>query len=90
MLAIYPYVYTRIREVRDALIIDDISLFDNLVSVCCDNYTDDEIENLIGLRRKRMIYQDGANTLVDSYFGIGKSNTFFPIEKQQKLVRKNK
>ena len=66
----------------------NIAILDNLVNVCYDSYTDEEIESLIGLKRKKGIYQDGADTLVDSYFGIGKKNAFLPIEGQQKLLRK--
>lgn len=83
-----PDMFLKIEEFRKLLIVDDISLLDNFVSVCFDDYMDAEIEALLGIRRRPMIYQDGSTKLVDSYFGLGKNNYFLPLEAEKKLVIK--
>lgn len=75
-------------KLREVLSIGDVSLLDNLVSVCYDSYTDEELSSLLGINRQRMNYQNGADNLVKSYYGIGISNCFFPLEAQQRLLKK--
>ena len=83
-----PDMFVKIKQLREVLSIDDISLLDNLVSVCYDSYTDEELNALLGIERQHMIYQDGANSLINSYFGIGKENQFLSIEQQKRLLKK--
>lgn len=83
-----PDMFTTIKELRQLLLIGDISLLDNLVSVCYDRYTDKQLKALLGLNRKKMNYQDGSDSLINSYFGIGKSSCFIPIEEQKKFLKK--
>lgn len=66
-----PSMYRKIQELRKILIIDDISLLDNLVSVCYDSYTNEALEALLGVERQKMKYQDEADSLIKSYFGTG-------------------
>lgn len=83
-----PGMFKRIKEIREVLSIGDVSLLDNLVSVCYDSYTDEELSALLGLNRQRMSYQNGTDSLVKSYYGIGISNCFFPLETQKRLLKK--
>lgn len=83
-----PDMFERIKKLREVLSIGDVSLLDNLVSVCYDSYTDKVLSALLGLNRQRMNYQNGANSLVKSYYEIGISNCFFPLEAQEKLLKK--
>lgn len=83
-----PNMFEKINELREVLSIGDISLLDNLVSVCYDSYTDEELSALLGVNRQKMIYQNGADSLVNSYYGIGISNCFFPLEAQKRIVKK--
>lgn len=83
-----PDMFKKIKKLRDVLLIGDISLLDNLVSVCYDSFTDEEISALLGVKRQPMNYQDGANSLINSYFDIGKNNCFFPLEDQKRLLKK--
>lgn len=78
----------RILDLRELLLIDDISLLDNLISVCYDGYTDEELRSLLGIEREKNVYQDGADKLVDSYFGIGKDNQFLSLEAQKRLLKR--
>ena len=82
-----PDMFKKIKKLRDVLLIGDISLLDNLVSVCYDSYTDEELSALLGVNRQKMNYQNGADSLVNSYFEIGRRDTFFPIGEQQRLIR---
>lgn len=34
-----------------------------------------------------MDYQDGAENLTNSYFGIGKKSKFFSLEQQKRLLK---
>lgn len=83
-------VFERIKELRTILLIDEISILDNLISVCFDNYTDDEIEALLDLRREKMDYQDKANCLISSYYGIGNKSSFLSPTVQRKLIKNSK
>lgn len=83
-----PAMYKRIEELRKVLFIGDVSLLDNLISVCYDSYTDEELSSLLGVKRQPMNYQDGADSLINSYFGIRKNSCFFPLEEQKRLLTK--
>ena len=78
----------KINDLRKLFLLDGISLLDNLISVCYDSYTDEELSALLGIKIKRMIYQDWTENLTDSYFGIGTENKFLSLEQQQKLLKK--
>ena len=80
-------MYSRIKELRELLFIGDVSLLDNLINVCYDSYSDEEIYALLGLQRQKMNYQDGADNLRNSYFGIGRNSYFLPLEEQKKLLK---
>ena len=59
----------RINQIRNLLIINDSYLLDNLLGVCLGDYSDLELEALFNIDKNSIIYQDGANNLVDAYFG---------------------
>jgi len=80
-------MFQKIASLKKILMLHDISLLDNLVSVCYDIYTDEVVNALLGLERKPMCYQDGAISLVHSYFGIGSNRPFFPEEVQKRLIK---
>ncbi len=82
-----PEMFEKIKALRELLSFGDISLLDNIISVCYDSYTDEEISALLGINRQKMNYQNGADNLVNSYFEIGKNNIFF-IKNTQKLLKK--
>lgn len=83
-----PAMFKRIAELRDIILINDVSLLDNLISVCYDSFTDEELHALLGIKRKTMKYQNGANNLVDSYYEINPNSCFFSTETQKKLLKK--
>lgn len=83
-----PDMFEKIKKLRKVLSIGDISLLDNLVSVCYDSYTDAELSSLLGVNRQRMNYQDGADNLVNSYYGIGSDSCFLSLNQQKRLLHK--
>ncbi|MCI8778822.1 MAG: hypothetical protein HFI87_06710 [Bacilli bacterium] len=83
-----PDMFDKIKKLREILLIGDISLLDNLVSVCYDSYTDEELSALLDLNRQKMYYQDGSDSLINSYFGIGKNSCFFSSEEHKRLLKK--
>ena len=85
-----PDMFEKIKSLREMLSIGEISLLDNLISICYDSYSDEELEALLGIRRNKMNYQDGANSLKESYFGIGQNSQFLSIEQQKRLLKTNR
>ena len=81
-------MFKKIKKLREMLVIGDLSLFDNLASVCYDDYTDEVLSALLGINRQKMKYQNGADNLFDSYYEIGISSCFFPLENQKSLLKK--
>ena len=82
--------FRKIREIKELLLIDDISLLDNLISLCTDSYTNEEIQALLGIERKPLTFQDGSKELTRSYFGLEKTNPFSISQEQQKKLLKRK
>ena len=85
-----PDMFEKIKNLKPLLSIGDVSLLDNLITVCYDSYSDEEIEALLGIRRNKMNYQDGADGLKESYFGIGQDSQFLSVEQQKKLLKTNR
>ncbi len=48
-----PDMFAKILKLREILLIGDISLLDNIFSVCFDSYTDDELYALFGINRQK-------------------------------------
>ena len=69
----------KIQLLRQILTIDGVSILDNLISICYDNYTDEELVALLGTKRPAVVYQNGAENLTNSYFGIGTKNKFLSL-----------
>ena len=85
-----PDMFEKIKSLREVFSIGEISLLDNLFSICYDSYSDDELLALLGIKRSRMNYQDGANSLKESYFGIGQDSQFLSTEQQKRLLKTNR
>ena len=80
--------FQRIKEFESQLSIDGISILDNLISVCYDSYSNEEIFALLDINRIKMDYQNGGRNLINSYFGIGTGNCILSLEEQQRFVKK--
>lgn len=83
-----PDMYEKIEKLRKILMLGEISLLDNLISVCYDSYTDEELSALLAIKRQKMIYQDGSDNLRESYFGTGNRSLFLPLEQQKRFFNK--
>ncbi len=83
-----PSMYTKLAEIKKLFTIGDTSFLDNLISVCFDSYTDEEIKALLGCERCPKPYQNGLDKLTEAYFAIGKSSLFFPLESQARFLTK--
>lgn len=84
-----PSMIERINHLTELLFIDDTSLLGNLISVCYDGFTNEEIKALLGVERKPMNYQDGADSLINSYYGINKTEQFIPLETHKQFIKQN-
>lgn len=85
-----PSMYNKLAEIKKIFTIGDTSFLDNLISICYDSYTDEEIKVLLGCERCVKPYQNGSDKLTDAYFGIGKNSIFLPLESQTKLLNKKR
>ena len=85
-----PDMFEKIKSLRETLSIGEVSLLDNLFSICYDSYSDEELNALLGINRNKMNYQDGANSLNESYFGTGQNSQFLSIEQQKRLLMTNR
>lgn len=81
-------MFQTIQETRTIFSIGDISILDNLISICYDKYTNQEIQALLGINRKKMNYQNGTDNLVNSYYEIEKNFNNLPIKEQKKQLIK--
>lgn len=77
-------MYEVIKMVRNILKINNIYFLDNLISISYDDYTDNEIEALLGIKRGVKLYQDEEKDLISAYFGIKSKNRlkFIHIKKE--------
>ena len=71
-----PSIFTGIEKIRKYLTNGGISLMDNLVAICFDSVTDEEIEAMFGLKRKKALYQNNADNLENAYLGSRGVNAF--------------
>ena len=63
-----PKMYKEIKTLLQLFRLEDILLLDNLISVCYDSYTDEEIYALLGIKRKPFVFQNGQTKLKNAYF----------------------
>lgn len=83
-----PDVAEKLLKLRDSLNINGISLLDNLMSVTLNSLTDKELEALFGFDRTKLIFQNGADNLIDAYYGIN-NNLLNSDNGQQKVIKNN-
>lgn len=81
-----PLMFQRIQEIRKLLFIGDVSLLDNLIGVCCDDFKEEEIFALLGIKRVPFAYQNGLNNLKNSYFEISENSCFGQTESPNKVL----
>lgn len=62
-------MFEKIELIREILNIGNVSVLDNLVSVCYDSYSDEEVKALLGIDRQKLKYQDYSDNLIKAYFG---------------------
>lgn len=80
-----PEMYEKIAKVRNLFSLNNESILDNLIGVCYDSYTDEEINVLLGLKRNKNIYQDGRDNLKDSYFSLDNASFLGLTRKLERL-----
>ena len=66
-----PTISTCLKKLSELLQIGDVSLFNNIISMCFDIYSDKVFETLTGFEREKF-YHDNSQSLVEAYFGVPK------------------
>lgn len=77
-------MFEKIKLIREILNIGNVSVLDNLVSVCYDSYSDEEVKTLLGIDRQKMNYQDHSDNIIKAYFG----NKLLSKEQIKRLLKK--
>lgn len=88
MQQIDPDFTKKIEEIRGNFLVDGVSLFDNIIAVSLNSYTDEEVKALTGLDKIKINFQNGTDNLVDAYYGTGKNNKFIMSKDEKKYVKK--
>ena len=76
-----------IQKIRKKLVIDGVSLLDNFIGICYDNFTDNDLKFLLNLERKKMAYQNQLGNLINTFFEIGRESCILPLSLQKKLLK---
>ena len=63
-----PTMFEKIKEICESFKVGDTLVLKNLVCASLDSFSDEQFEEIFGFERDRSFYQDGANSLTDSYF----------------------
>ena len=79
-----PKIFDNIYMLQEPMMIGNTSVLQNLLSTCLDNYPNDVIYALLGIRKNNKFYQDNASTLVEAYFGTEEKSDFPKLLKQFK------
>lgn len=81
--------YTKkLEEIRNKFTCDGISLIDNLIDVSLVSYSDEEVKALFGTDRHKVNHQNGANNLVDAYYGVVAQKKFLSKESQDRILKR--
>jgi len=89
LMQLYEKDYTKkLEEIRNKFTNDDISLIDNLMDVSLASYSDEEVKALFGTDRHKVNYQNGANNLIDAYYGVVDNNRFLSKESQDMILKR--
>lgn len=66
---------------------DNVSFFENLIDVSFNKVSEEERKALFGTDIERISYNNGADNLLDAYFGIQENNHFLPTEIYTKVLK---
>lgn len=66
----------------------NVSFFSNLIDVAFNKVSEEERKALFGVDIERMSYHNGADNLLDAYFGIKENNRFLPKDVYTKVLKK--
>ena len=87
MQEIDSLMFEQIQNLNNMLVIGDTPLLNNLIGICYDEYSDNEVEALLGIKRTTFFYQDGSDNLTDAYFKTGSEIPFISNEYQKRLIK---
>ena len=76
-------MFDRIQQTRGLLSIGNTGILDNLLNICCEDLSNEELQMLFGINKNTSIYQDGANNLSEAYFNDRKLD----LSKAKKRLR---
>lgn len=84
-----PSISNKIKNLQRDLIIHGVPILDNIFNVCYDGYSNLDLQTIFNTEISHFTYQDYAENLKDSYFGISNDKNYFSISKNHKqLIKK--
>ncbi len=84
-----PSISNKIKNLQRNLIIHGVPVLDNIFNVCYDGYSNLDLQTIFNTEISHFTYQDYAENLKDSYFGISNDKNYFSISKNHKqLIKK--
>ena len=84
-----PSISNKIKNLQRNLIIHGVPVLDNIFNVCYDGYSNLDLQTIFNTEISHFTYQDYAENLKDSYFGISNDKNYFSISKTHKqLIKK--
>lgn len=88
MQQIDPDFSKKIIELINLFKKDNVSFFTNLIDVTFKKVNDEERKALFGVDMEKIIFYNGADNLLEAYFGIKENNMFLPKEVYTKVLKK--
>ena len=67
-------LYDKIKKLKDVLSFNNCSIFENILSVCFDDYSSDYLNLIFECRKNNNLYQNNYHNLTNYFFEIDKNN----------------
>lgn len=88
MQQIDPDFSKKIIELINLFKKDNVSFFTNLIDVTFKKVNNEERKALFGVDMEKITFYNGADNLLEAYFGIKENNMFLPKEVYTKVLKK--
>ncbi len=78
----------KLLELKEMFTKDNVSFFTNILDVTFNRVDEEERKALLGFELEKIKYHNGADNLLDAYFGIKEDNKFLPKVVYKKVLKK--
>lgn len=78
----------KLLELKELFTKDNVSFFTNILDVAFNRVDEEERKALLGFELEKIKYYNGADNLLDVYFGLKENNKFLPKDVYKKVLKK--